>query len=321
MIYHPGHWQHFTRRNDNKGLTTEQLRQKYVKEQLLFEQFIATTSISTAAGSGGGRRSASYIVTDSDAQAFIAAVNLTDPLQTQAVDQLVINLKSYGIWSKLQVIYPFVGGTSITHKWNLKDPRDLDAAYRLTFSGGWVHSSTGITGNGSNAYALVPIAVDSTTVGVYYRNAFSGTALGYVRYTDSSDPEQPQSIENGYKLGENYVNGDSQSLPISNGTGGGLLSLRFDSGFPSYSYSTIKNNTIITAPYSFTTLSTTLTTLGAQNVDSFDQYGTFIGNSKQDYSAANIAFSYFSNTILTDTEVYTLYAAVDAFQTTLGRQV
>ena len=36
----PGHWQHFILRNDNRGLTTEQIRQKYLKEQLLFENYI-----------------------------------------------------------------------------------------------------------------------------------------------------------------------------------------------------------------------------------------------------------------------------------------
>jgi hypothetical protein len=39
-INSPGHWQHFILRNDNRGLTTEQVRQKYVKEQLLFENYI-----------------------------------------------------------------------------------------------------------------------------------------------------------------------------------------------------------------------------------------------------------------------------------------
>ena len=38
-------------------------------------------------------------------------------------------------------------------KYNLKDPRDLDAAFRLVFNGGWTHSSTGATPNGTNGYA------------------------------------------------------------------------------------------------------------------------------------------------------------------------
>lgn len=38
---HPGPWQYFTKRQDNRGLSTEQMRQKYVKEQLLFEEFMS----------------------------------------------------------------------------------------------------------------------------------------------------------------------------------------------------------------------------------------------------------------------------------------
>ena len=38
-------------------------------------------------------------------------------------------------------------------KYNLKDARDLDAAFRLTWSGGWTYSATGATPNGTNAYA------------------------------------------------------------------------------------------------------------------------------------------------------------------------
>lgn len=38
---HPGLWQHFVNRADNRGLTTEQQRVKYLQEQLLFENFMS----------------------------------------------------------------------------------------------------------------------------------------------------------------------------------------------------------------------------------------------------------------------------------------
>ena len=89
---------------------------------------------------------------DPDAQAFITAAAITDPTQQTAVNSLVINLKGYGIWTKMNAIYPFVGGTASQHKFNLKDPRDLDAAYRLVFNGGVTHSSNGVKGNEVNGY-------------------------------------------------------------------------------------------------------------------------------------------------------------------------
>ena len=93
------------------------------------------------------------ITTDPDAQAFITAAAITDPTQQTAIDTLVKGMKADGLWTKMKAIYPFVGGTASAHKWNLKDPRDLDAAFRLVFNGGWTHSANGATPNGTNGYA------------------------------------------------------------------------------------------------------------------------------------------------------------------------
>jgi len=92
-------------------------------------------------------------VSDPDAQAFLTAAAITDPTISNAINNLVINLKAQNIWTSMQAIYPFVGGTSTTHKWNLKNPTDANSAFRLTFSGGWTHSSNGAYPNGTNAYA------------------------------------------------------------------------------------------------------------------------------------------------------------------------
>jgi hypothetical protein len=102
---------------------------------------------------------------DSDAQAFITAAGITDTTQKSAINTLVVNLKAYGIWTKMKAIYPMVGGTATQHKWNLKDPRDLNAAFRLVFNGGWVHSSTGAKPNGTNAFAQTGIQ-PSTVLGL-----------------------------------------------------------------------------------------------------------------------------------------------------------
>lgn len=90
---------------------------------------------------------------DRDAGAFLEAAQIFNTRQQQAIFELVRLFKQYGLWSRMRCIYPFIGGSAENHKWNLKDPRDLDAAYRLTFSGGWTHSSTGALPNGTNAFA------------------------------------------------------------------------------------------------------------------------------------------------------------------------
>jgi hypothetical protein len=96
---------------------------------------------------------------DPDAQAFITAAGLTNPTQQSAINTLVVSMKSFGIWTKMKAIYPMVGGTASTHKWNLKNPLDTDAAFRLVFAGGWTHTTTGAKPNAINTVAdtfLIP---------------------------------------------------------------------------------------------------------------------------------------------------------------------
>jgi hypothetical protein len=76
----------------------------------------------------------------------------------------------------MKALYPFVGGTASQHKFNLKDPRDLDAAYRLVFSGGLTHSSTGIKGNGTNGY--FDTFLNSSTV---FSPSSGGSMFTYIR--------------------------------------------------------------------------------------------------------------------------------------------
>jgi hypothetical protein len=100
----------------------------------------AVFSVETAAGA--------Y---DTDAQAFFTATSISDNVIRDAVDQLVSDLKTANIWTKFYAIYPMVGGTASTHKYNLKNPVDSDAAFRLVFSGTWNHGSTGATPANSHA--------------------------------------------------------------------------------------------------------------------------------------------------------------------------
>ena len=134
----------------------------------------------------------SGVVYDTDAQAFITAAGLTSDLQKGAINQLVLDFKAAGTWGLMLAIYPFIGGSAVTHKWNLKDPQDTDAAFRLTFGGGWTHSSTGAYANGTNAYAntyinpststggggSIKMLTTSASVHQYHRTADPGIAGG-----------------------------------------------------------------------------------------------------------------------------------------------
>jgi hypothetical protein len=132
-----------------------------------------------------GRETITYV--DADAQSFINAAGITDATQQLAVNRLVLDLKgvsnpnyfTLNVWSKLKGLYPFVGGTAASHKWNLKNPVDADTAYRLTFTGTVIHDANGITGN-SSGYADTHFLADS----IYSANQYS---MGeYLRTSDNN---------------------------------------------------------------------------------------------------------------------------------------
>lgn len=78
---------------------------------------------------------------------FITAAGITNATQIAAIRTYVTAMVSSQLWSMFRAIYLFVGGTATAHKFNLKDPRDLDAAFRLTFNGTPTHDANGVTWN------------------------------------------------------------------------------------------------------------------------------------------------------------------------------
>lgn len=105
---------------------------------------------------------------DADAQKFIDSTGISGTEAT-AICTLVQDLKDSSLWTSMAAIYPFVGGTATTCKWNLKDPQNTDAAYRLVFTGGWTYTSGGADPNGSTGVANTFINT-STTLSNYDRH-------------------------------------------------------------------------------------------------------------------------------------------------------
>ncbi len=83
---------------------------------------------------------------DPDAQAYFNAnTAITSPSDKNEINNFYLGLKSDGIYSKLKAMYLPIWGSAATCKWNLVNPLDTNAAYRLTFSTGWTFSSNGMT--------------------------------------------------------------------------------------------------------------------------------------------------------------------------------
>ena len=271
-----------------------------------------------------GRQIGSPIVSDTNAQAFINAAGLTDLGQANAVNTLVTDLKTAGVWTKMKAIYPFVGGTAASHRFNLKDPRDLDAAFRLVFNGGGVHSSQGFLPNGTTSYAntnFIPSAGISNGASVHF-SIYSNT---------NSFP----TVNGGYK-----VNGGYQASPLKifqlafykQPTGqstyrsslGGTTQLSVDSSNPTTQGFTLTNRTSATSLKLFqnNTLLGTNTTSETNGLPNVNMYLGAINGAGVIDSYNDIPHQFTSiGDGLTDTEAANFYTAVQKYQTTLGRQV
>ena len=271
---------------------------------------------------------------DADALAFMTAASITDNTQKTAINTLVTDLKAYNIWTKMKAIYPFVGGSATSHKFNLKDPRDLDAAFRLTFSGGWTHSSTGALPNGSNAYAntflspLTSLSLFNSHLSYYSRT--SALPLGYQAFMGAYS----RSSETGYTGNGNL------SIAINPVTGNFFCPQHSENSLTHIAY---KSNTTDTLGFHLNTR-----TSSATNSLKFFKNGTLLGQSSansggeylndqsiylasyhtkygvvdqpQNYTDRECSFSSIGDG-LTDAEALNLYNAVNTFNTTLNRQV
>ena len=250
------------------------------------------------------------VPTDPDAQLFITATGITGTNAT-ATNQLVIDLKAANIWTKMKAVYPMIGGTATSCKFNLKDARDLNAAYRLTFFGGGTFSANGYQPNGTNAYAdtfLIPstaLTLNSTHLSYYSRTNITTDIYTIGSYDNT----------NSLTMYANYA-GNNYSDQY-NGTNGRLLSAttRGDGLFiGNRTASNVHNAFRNTTKLGTSTVSTALGSLPTFKILLAAIQSVFVNGAKQ------CAFASIGDG-LTDAESLALYNAVQTFNTTLGRQV
>lgn len=248
------------------------------------------------------------IQVDRDAINFIVAAGITNPTEQYAIHILVLNLKQCGIWKKMKAVYPFIGGTAVTHKFNLKNPQDTNAAFRIVFSGGWTHSATGATPNGINGTAdtflneNTTLTLNNEHISVYLRTntaTLSGDIGAFNTATYQSNI-LPRFSDNLY--------GRIHSIS-------GIAAPNTDSrGF----YVANRTNSTQVFVYKATTKYTVASTVTGKVNDTF----IFGRRAKTEgvYSDREIAFSTIGDG-LTDAEEICLYNAVQNYQIILGRQI
>jgi len=271
----------------------------------------------------GRRRAGGGSTNTARTQAFLTATGITDPQIINALNTMDLSLISAGLLpagtgaGRIKVLYPFVGGTAATHKFNFVNPLDTNAAFRLVFFGGWTHSANGALPNGTNAYAnsfFNPVAQGLTS---------SNSHLSYYA-RNSATTSDPAEIANFSSATEAFVlQSKSSSLanrffytlslaasrvvtvaPIGLISGSAIANTRRDLYLNGIS---VANNT-----------STDTGTLG--NYSLYIAAGNISNSSISSYSNAQCALASIGDG-LNSTEILNFYNLVQTFQTSLGRQV
>lgn len=254
---------------------------------------------------------------DQDALLFITNAGITDQTEQNAINQLVINLKIYGLWTKLQSIYPFVGGTASTHKFNLKDPRDLDIAFRLTFNGGWTHSLQGAQPNGTNGYAntffnpSVQLINNNTHLSIYSRTSIiTNGQRDFSLFINGGNPCFSLGTNTNVEISDAY-SFTTNRLSASITTAAGLI------------VGSRSSSTIHKLYQNYSQIGTTDTTTNTQSLPNGNLYigaANLTTAGVGSYSNKQYAFASIGES-LTDSDVFNLAISVITYQTTLGRAV
>jgi len=132
---------------------------------------------------------------DSDSSKIIEAVRSTGVVVTEAmrlyVEYIVSNMKAIGTWQLSSAVYGFVGGTADAHKWNWKDLRDVDSAYRLTYPNGATHNDNGVSTNGISQYIETNFNASSLTtrnnhISIYLKSVGTSNSAHILGATNAS---------------------------------------------------------------------------------------------------------------------------------------
>ena len=258
----------------------------------------------------------SFIADDADTVAFFNRVTAAGGSLTltekDAIAALVVQLKDAGLWTGMKAIYPMVGSSAAACAQNLKS-----ASYTGSFSSGWTFASTGATPNGTSAYmdtnlnAFSALTPSNWHLSYYSRTNISGEIFDFGtgdslgNYSSSLILRRAADVtafDSGNATGTNRI---SSTTADSRGFFIGKITNSSDRKY-------LRNNALLVS-----STATNTNVLQSYNLylGCYNQVGTPIYFSSKQNAFASIGDG------LTDTQAADLYTAVQAFQTTLGRQI
>lgn len=249
---------------------------------------------------------------------FLLATGIKDQTIINALNYLDTSLISAGLLpegigsGKIKALYPFVGGNANSHKFNFVNPADTDAAFRLSFTGSWIHSSTGAQPNGGAANTFIRPSVNLGQNNLHY-SYYSRTNRGRQGEVEMGVPSSYLLYAytgSGITTFHALNRGESQTAPVYLTTTKLLIGSRSMSSEETYfldgSKSTITVNSS-SPPSGYISLS-------GYNTATFPSFGATLTSYKE------CAFASIGDG-LSDTEAINLNNTVNTFQTMLSRNV
>jgi hypothetical protein len=288
------------------GYTNSEFRLAYTSDGLTDTDITNLRTAVQAFQTTLGRSIGTQTVSDADAQAFVTNAGIVDQVEATAINNLVIGMKADGLWTKMKALYPFVGGTATSNSYNLKNT----AQHQITWNGGVTFASNGITTNGTNGYGntnLIPSSVltlNNTHLSIYSRTTGTpnGGDIGFQTTGDAANLFIAGNLFGSF-FADCYAS--TSRITAVPQTQGFYINTRTASN----SYKVFRNTSQISS-----TITTSTGSLPASNLS----IGALLTGGW--YANKNYAFASIGDG-LTDTEAANFYTAVQAFQTTLGRQV
>lgn len=252
---------------------------------------------------------------NADAAAFFARVTAAggslSTTEKQAVNQLVLDMKTNGIWSSMKAIYPMVGASAAACAQNLKS-----SSFTGSFSTGWSFSSNGVTPNGTTScffdtnFEATSFTLTNNAFGFYTRSNIISNQGDMGALDDNS--------ANQINMGANYIGAGAFARNFSTSYGGATNTNT--QGFYS-------NSRIVSTEFKMYKNGSVLQTIASSTGTALSGVRMALGGHM---NAANIsvsvpstkqyAFAFLSDG-LTDTQASNFYTAVQAFQTMLSRNV
>jgi len=249
---------------------------------------------------------------DADALAFFARVTAASgtlsATEKIATNQLVLDLKANSLWTPMKAIYPMVGASAAACAQNLKS-----SSFTGTFTVvGWTFASTGVTPNGVSAYMntnlnmLNDLSQDNCHFSVYLRTNITGVYCSGGAGNSNSNALQMFPAIGGQAYFNMFSSGGNNNVNSGVNTLGLRLLNRISSSEINFFVNTTKYNKTLSsvAGYSRNIY------IGAHNGDAVPS----------SYDIRQNAFVSLGDG-LTDTQESNFYTAIQAFQTTLNRNV